>query len=422
MSSDETQSTKPSQPVKSKTKSKSKHTSKNISTPKSIPKSNPKSKSFKSLKARITRRSQRKFDVERVGRILDILPQFNKFYSKLSPNEIMAVKYYKGFGSFFQSQLLAEYNADGKNSKNSKEKRELSFPFSLLQEQRLRTDIFPNGTDLLPFTKSLDIKELPKYIETSYKTRITLLNRLDKIYDRKDCPRMSGKEILFRGMGMNPAIKKLKEGDTYLFKNFISTTIDKGIAEMFSREGSVFIFMNMKDIPFIYMPNSKGYSNDFSKFMMAQEPLSDFSEYTLPRNLEFKIEKIETKPLNMGRYGMFGMDNVNSFAKLQKTLKKQGYFTTNTTETTDTTNTTETTNTTNPTLTTNPTPTTNPEIVNKNELLERNLFPNGKFYYCTLHNWLPRTPIQYEEIANNAKFILDKSALDSWSREMPRFM
>jgi hypothetical protein len=413
MSSNEIQSktnqSTPAQIKQSKSKSKSIHKS-------TIHKSIPKTKSFKSLKARITRRSQRKFDVERVGHILDILPQFNKFYRKLNANEIMAVKYYKGAGSMFQSKLLAEYNADSKNSKDKTEKRELLFPFHLFQEQRLRLDIFPNGTDLLPFNKSLDIKELPKYIETSYKARITLLNRLDKIYDRKDCPRMTGKEILFRGMGINPTIKKLKVGDTYLFKNFISTTIDRNIAERFSRDGSVFIFMNMKDIPFIYMPNSKAYSNDFSKFMMAQEPLSDFSEYTLPRNLEFKIEKIEKNPIHSmdGIFSMFGMDNANSFSKLQKTLKKQGYFTTNTTETTETTNTT---NTTNPA-----TSTTNPATVNKNELLEKNLFQHITFYYCTLHNWLPRTPIQYEEIAKNAKFVLDKMALDSWSRETPKFM
>lgn len=384
--------------VKQKLEKNSNKQSKKQSKPKSIFKT--KAKSFKSLKARITRRSIRKFDVERVGRILDILPLFNNFYSKLSANEIMAVKYYKGAGSMFQSKLLAEYNAD---SKNSKEKRELLFPFHLYQEQRLRLDIFPNGTDLLPFNKSLDIKELPKYIETSYKARITLLNRLDNIYDRKDCPKMTGKEILFRGMGINPAIKKLKVGDTYLFKNFISTTIDRNIAEQFSRDGSIFIFMNMKDIPFIYMPNSKMYSNDFSKFIMAQEPLSDISEYTLPRNLEFKIEKIETKPIN----SMNGMDNTNSFAKLQKTLKKQGYFTTNTTETTNTTN---------------PQQITNLETENKNELLEKNLFQHVTFYYCTLHNWLPRKPIQYEEITKDAKFVLDKRALDSWSLEMPGFM
>lgn len=415
------QSTKPRQPVKSKAKSNSKHTSKHTSTPKSTPKSIPKGKSFKSLKARITRRSQRKFDVERVGRILDILPQFNKFYSKLSPNEIMAVKFYKGFGSFFQSKLLAEYNnADGKDSNDKK--RELSFPFSLFNEQRLRTDIFPNGNDLLPFTKSLDIKELPKYIETSYKARITLLNRLDKIYDRKDCPRMTGSEILFRGMRMNPAIKKLKAGDTYLFKNFISTTIDRGVAESFSGGECVFIFMNMKDIPFIYMPNSKMYSDDFSKFIMAQEPLSDFSEYTLPRNLEFKIEKIETKPINMASYDMFGMDNTNSFAKLQKILKKQGYFTTNTTDTTETKSIDTTSAPLNEGTANDGTPNAGSSAVNKNELLEKHLFAKGTFYYCSLHNWNPRTPIQYEEITKNAKFVLDKMALDSWSREIPRFM
>jgi len=410
MSSNEIHSKLVKQKLEKNSKSQSKNQSKKQSKPKSILKSTTKAKSFKSLKARITRRSIRKFDVERVGRILDILPQFTKFYSKLSPNEIMAVKFYKGAGSMFQSKLLADYK---EVSKNGKEKRELLFPFYLFQEQRLRADIFPNGTELLPFNKSFDIKELSKYIETSYKVRITLLNRLDKIYDRKDCPRMTGKEILFRGMGMNPAIKKLKVGDTYLFKNFISTTIDRNIAEQFSRDGSIFIFMNMKDIPFIYMPNSKMYTNNFSKFMMAQEPFNDFSEYTLPRNLEFKIEKIETKPINSAN-GMFSMsDYTNSFARLQKTLKKQGYFTTKSTDTRNTTNTTD-------TAISNDG--ANPTIVNKNELLEKNLFQHVTFYYCTLHNWLPRTPIQYEEITKNAKFVLDKRALDSWSQEFPRFM
>jgi hypothetical protein len=183
---------------------------------------------------------------------------------------------------------------------------------------------------------------------------------------------------------------------------------------MFSGGGCVFIFMNMKDIPFIYMPNSKMYSDDFSKFMMAQEPLNDFSEYTLPRNLEFKIEKIETKPINMERYDMFGIGNTNSFAKLQKTLKKQGYFTTNITNTTDTASALPNEGTPNAT-------TPNSATVNKNELLEKHLFAKGTFYYCSLHNWNPRTPIQYEEITKNAKFVLDKMALDSWSREVPRF-
>jgi len=117
---------------------------------------------------------------------------------------------------------------------------------------------------------------------------------------------------------------------------------------------------------------------------------------------------------------MFGMENTNSFAKLQKTLKKQGYFTTNMTNMTNTTDTTSGT----PTDGTPNTTTHNSGAgaVNKNELLEKHLFAKGTFYYCSLHNWNPRTPIQYEEITKNAKFVLDKMALESWSREIPRFM
>lgn len=359
-------------------------------------------KSFKTVKARITRKSLRKFDIERVGKIVDILPKFVKFYDKLTPNDIMAIKYYKGHGSFFQSQLLADHR--GKNKDDNK--REFTFPFNLRVEISFREDISPYTNELLPFTKSFDIKELPKYIETSYKARITLLNRLDKIYDKPECPRMTGEEILFRGMGMNSLIKKLKVGDTYLFKNFISTTVDRQVAENFSNSECVFVLMGLKDIPFIYMPNSKVYGKqDFSKFMMEQEPFYDFSEYTLPRNLEFKIERIEKKPLNLNSemFGMFGMKNANTFSKLQKVLKKQGYL--DNKENTNDISGDET--------------TTKPS---KQELIEKHIYPQGTIYYCTLHNWHARTPIVYEEITKNAKFVLDKHALDSWIRDNPRFM
>jgi len=360
-------------------------------------------KSFKTVNARITRKSLRKFDIERVGKIVDILPKFVKFYDKLTPNEIMAIKYYKGRGSFFQSQLLADHRSKTKDDNDNK--REFTFPFSLMEETRFREDISPYTNELLPFTKSFDIKELPKYIETSYKARITLLNRLDKIYDKPECPRMTDNEILFRGMGMNPLIKKLKVGDTYLFKNFISTTVDRQIAEKFSGGYCLFVLMGLKDIPFIYMPNSKGYGKqDFSKFMMEQNPLYDFSEYTLPRNLEFKIERIEKKPLNTVMFDMFDMKNANTFSKLQKVLIKQGYL--------DNKN-----NTNN--ISGDETTTTKPS---KQELIEQHIYPQGTVYYCTLHNWHARTPIVYEEITNNAKFVLDKHALDSWSRENSRFM
>ena len=101
MSTKQSRSSSPKKIVSAKTKS-NKSNKSNKSTIK-------RGKSFKSLNARITRKSQRKFNVERVGKILDILPQFANFYSKLTTDEIMAVKFYKGPGSFFQSKLLADY-------------------------------------------------------------------------------------------------------------------------------------------------------------------------------------------------------------------------------------------------------------------------------------------------------------------------
>lgn len=383
-------------------------------------------KSYKSLNARITRKSQRKFDVERVSKILDIIPQFSAFYNKLNNNEIMAIKYYKGNGSYFQSELLSDYknktkSSKGKhsgglkNKKQKEEKREFKFPFYALEEESLRRDIFQYGLDLLPMMKSFDIKELPKYIETSYKARIELLNRLDRIFDRPDCPRMNGKEILFRGMRKTPEIANLKVGDTYLFNNFISTTIDRNVAENFSSGQYVFIFMNMEDIPFIYMPNSKMYGDDkFGTFIKQQYALYDLSEYTLPRNLEFKIEKVEKKPIQ-GSWGFSSSDG--TFSKIQKILKSKGYFPNNNQSTTPTTTATTATAIAIPTTTTdNPTPTAEPMENKKYELIEQKLFEIGTFYYCTLSNWYPRTPLSFEELTRNGKFVLDKNALDSWSK------
>jgi hypothetical protein len=146
------------------------------------------------------------------------------------------------------------------------------------------------------------------------------------------------------------------------------------------------------------MPNSKQYTDKFSTFVMKQNAFMDLSEYTLPRNLEFKIEKIENKPISEG--WIQNLTNRTSFAKLQNILKKKGYFNTIESQTETIPN------------------ETNNKPLNKNNLLEENLYNNGTFYYCTLHNWHPRTPIQYEEILKDAKFVLDKEALASWSEPL----
>ena len=158
--------------------------------------------------------------------------------------------------------------------------------------------------------------------------------------------------------------------------------------------------MNMKDIPFIYMPNKKlsDVNIKYSTFMKSLNLFYDLSECTLPRNLEFTIERIENKPITTHS----NIKNGN-FAALEKILKRKGYF-----------------NLANQKLTSaiednasndKATATTDENI--KKEI-EKSIFANAIHYYCTLNEWKPRTPIDWKTISSNAEFILDKNAINSW--------
>lgn len=349
-------------------------------------------KSYKTIRGKITRKSIRKFDIDRVSKILDILPKFVKFYNKLSPLQIIALKFYKGIGSQFQSKILS----DDATSKT----REISFPFYYIHDRSLRSDITEFASQYMPMSLSLDIKDIEKYVETSYKTRFSLLNVLNNIYDMPDCPKLTGIEILFRGMQYTPQIKKLKVGDTYTFKNFISTTIDRNIAEKYSRGDCIFVLMDMKNIPFIYMPNSKDYPYDinksFSQFMMDRNIYYDFSEYTLPRNLEFKIVKIEKQSL-IAQDSIF--DSYSEYASTFKKLQKILHTNLNDTTTPDSADSLD-----------------NLEKDSKADIIDKALYPQGNVYYCTFTNWHPRTPLNHETFLKDAKYVLDKQAIDTWRR------
>ena len=91
--------------------------------------------------------------------------------------------------------------------------------------------------------------------------------------------------------------EKIKEGETFTFKNFISTTVDRKVAEQFSGSDFIFVMTGLKDIPFLYMPNTKISGDDYVKEALDLDLKSDFSEYTLPRNLEFTINKIVEQPI-----------------------------------------------------------------------------------------------------------------------------
>ncbi len=319
----------------------------------------------------ITLKHIRAHDVNRAHRVIKMVPTLIAFYKKLEPMQIAALKYYKGPGSFFQSMLLANYS----NTKKG-EKRELPFPFRKFMDTLFYRDIL--GKQKMEAIYELELPSatnFEKYIDQSYGKRVELLNHLDSVYDRPDCPKLTGDEVVFRGMSdVGPAITKLKPGDTYTFKNFISTTLDRKVSENFSGGDCVFVLTGLKDIPFLYMPGGKHQGDEpYTKFLTDISLVWDLSELTLPRNLEFEVTSVERRNINSG----WRMQDTAQIGKLLKTLKNTG-------------------------------------IESEEEIIENELFPKGLFIFAKLKTWLPREPLSFDKIKKEAKFVLDKGALATW--------
>ena len=324
--------------------------------------------------------------VERTSKVMNILPQFIKFIKKLTPDQIAALKYYKGPGSYFQTDLLINHNATYENEKAPKIKtHELSFPFYRGVDKNLQKDILGTKVSLQYPLWLPNMTDIPSYINNSYGIRIKLLNILDTVFKHPECPKLTPNTILFRGMSDVPDKKKIKAGETFEFKNFISTTYDRLVAERFSSDGYVFVLTGFTDVPCVYTPNFKGYSgnsDNYEQVITVAQVIDDLSELTLPRGLEFKIDKVEQKHVSHGR-DMFMWSNRASksggYKRLLTALKKQGLT---------------------------------PDDVNST--IEDTLYSKATFVYCSFVKWSPSAPIEFKKIKKTAKFVLDTDALSSW--------
>lgn len=294
------------------------------------------------------------------------------------------MKYYKGPGSFFQTDIIINHNNTDKAEKQtknmgmgpfSKKTHELSFPFAKRADEMLQQDILGTKVSLQYPLWLPNMINIPSYINNSYGIRIKLLNILDTIFKHPDCPKLKPNTILFRGMSDVPNKKKIRVGEPFEFKNFISTTYDRLVAERFSDGGYVFVLTGFNDVPCVYTPNLKNRADDYESTVFRTNANYDLSELTLPRGLEFKIDKVELRPVS---------DVLNSLSEpryknLITALKKQGL--------------------------------TSGDVDNK---IEDTIFNKVTFVYCTFVKWNPGTEINFKKIKATAKFVLDTRALSTW--------
>jgi len=127
--------------------------------------------------------------------------------------------------------------------------------------------------------------------------------------------------------------------------------------------------------------------------MSKNIPFMDLSEYTLPRNLEFKINKIEDGFVSPDQVIQFSRNrnknkkNMSSFTKLNKLLKKKGIFNSTNEASGDT----------------------------EDDIIEKEIFPKIKIYYCSFTKWHPREQLMYDTMMKDAKYVLDENALSTWN-------
>jgi hypothetical protein len=255
----------------------------------------------------------RKYDsTKKVLKTHSNIIKFLKFYKNISKIEKDTIQIYKGIA----------YIGINKYLYNNHKLKELSI--NEWDFNNTIKNLYSNDTKNLFNFKNINIEKLPEYIELYINnTIIKHITILDKLFINKDIPKLNGKEVLFRGTsGDTYTTSKSKIGDTLIFNSFTSSSTNIDVSKNFINHEinkknvvcCLYVLNGLKDIPYIYIPWSVHKNQMKSKISSS---IYDEFEYLLPRNLKFKIKKIET----------ILDDNISyttqiTFAKLNKILKK----------------------------------------------------------------------------------------------------
>ena len=255
----------------------------------------------------------RKYDsTKKVLKTHSNIIKFLKFYKNISKIEKDTIQIYKGIA----------YIGINKYLYNNHKLKELSI--NEWDFNNTIKNLYSNDTKNLFNFKNINIEKLPEYIELYINnTIIKHITILDKLFINKYIPKLNGKEVLFRGTsGDTYTTSKSKIGDTLIFNSFTSSSTNIDVSKNFINHEinkknvvcCLYVLNGLKDIPYIYIPWSV-HKNQIKEKISSS--IYDEFEYLLPRNLKFKIKKIET----------ILDDNISyttqiTFAKLNKILKK----------------------------------------------------------------------------------------------------
>lgn len=241
------------------------------------------------------------------------ISKFKNFYKKLNKNQKDTLSYYKGIGYIEINKFLYNnYKLD-----------ELNLNDSFMKIQ----DLFPDETHNVVNIKSLLVNNVPSAVELFInKFIVEKINTLDNIFAKPNTYKLDKDIILYRGnMGLSSTIgNKTKVGNEILFKNYLSTSYDISVAMNFTGVQNdviccLYVLNGLENIPYVFVPWNLHTS--FKK-MDVKGSFADESEYLLPRNMKFKVTKIEKRILNVSSDWPQKMYKNISISSLDKVFKK----------------------------------------------------------------------------------------------------
>lgn len=223
--------------------------------------------------------------------MLSNLKKFTDFYKKLSADDKKTLQNYK----------YNDYIEINKYLYNGNKLKDLYIDqYEFLDKIK---SLYSKNTVQLLNIKSINPGNIKQYVELYVnKNIVEQINAIDKIFSSPNIQKLNGDEILYRGtMGHSITKPTSRIGNELIFKNFISTSTEQTISERFmyqrlnknkEKHCCMYIFHNMKDVPFIYLPWQIENSQKLHKKYISQAMADEF-EFLLPRGLKFKIIKKE---------------------------------------------------------------------------------------------------------------------------------
>jgi hypothetical protein len=198
----------------------------------------------------------------------------NKTYKTLTQKELSILNYYKFYGDQVNEFILNDT-------------KDLTIIISNYDDDN--NDNNDNNDNDIGITNKCN--NLYNIFENNYNSYMKYIKLLDTILNKQ---KTTSEVITYRGdsnFQLLNKLKKLKINDTFTFENYLSVSLKKSIAQIFTKGNQevLSIIIIPKNFNYLYLPWNPNSYGDGDKPILEEHVHQSEYELVLPRNCELKL-------------------------------------------------------------------------------------------------------------------------------------